>query len=141
MNLESLNLIDMISERHLQLRKLSESLWDERSDIYLAKSERFILARIYQKGETTISSVTKNVDISRQATHKFIKQLEQKGLVHIKAMEHNKKERSITLTNFGKECYRKNESLESMLEKQIAENIGTEKVTQLKEILKLDWGL
>lgn len=140
-DLDNLDLIDLISERHQQLCKLAESLWNERSDIYLSNSEWFILSRIYQKGKTTISHVTKRVDISRQATHKFIRNLENKGLVIIKQLENNKKEKSIELTNLGKECYEKNEALKALLESQILKQLGAEKVQQLKEILKSDWGL
>src|SRR5699024_2226301 len=136
-----MGLIDLISERHLQLRKLSENLWNENSDIYVADSEWFILARIYQKEQTTISWVTKHVEISRQATHKFIKRLEQKGLVQITKLKNNKKEKSIRLTDLGKEFYEKNKFLEAQLERKIAENIGSEEVNRLKGILKSDWGL
>ena len=139
--LEKLDLIDLISETHLKLREISERLWNDTSDLYLSNSEWFIISRIYQKKQTTISSVTKHVDISRQATHKFIKQLEQKRLVVIKAMENNKKEKSIELTKLGEECYEKNESLKAQLESEIANKIGDEKLKQLKEILKADWGI
>ncbi|WP_163971089.1 MarR family winged helix-turn-helix transcriptional regulator [Oceanobacillus halotolerans] len=140
-DLEYLDLIDLISERHLQLRKRSEEMWNNHSDIYLSNSEWFILTRIYQKEQTTISYVTKHVDISRQATHKFIKQLQQKGLVEIEKHPTNKKEKSITLTPLGKECYEKNESLKAQLAIQIADKIGVEQVTSFKRILKENWGI
>ena len=76
--LKNMDIIDMVSERHLQLRKLTEKRWNDSSDIYLSNSEWFIMARIYKK-QPTIAYVSKNVDISRQATHKFIKSLEAKG--------------------------------------------------------------
>jgi len=135
-----LNLIDLMSERHIQLRKLLGKRWNESNGIYLSNSEWFILTRIYQEGQTTISFVTKQVDISRQATHKFIKRLTEKGLVVVDKMENNKKEKSITLTEMGKECYEKNEALKVELETEIKSEIGAENVERLKEIMKLDWG-
>lgn len=90
---ESLNLIDLISERHVQLRSLCEQVWNERNEIYISNSEWFIMARIYQQNPT-ISQVTRQVDISRQATHKFIKSLEAKGLVEVIPAQHNKKEKA-----------------------------------------------
>ncbi len=137
----NIDLLDLISERHLLLRKKSVSLWNESSDIYISNSEWFILARIYQKGETTISYVTKHVDITRQATHKFIKRLEEKGLVETKKLKYNKKVKGIQLTELGKECYEKNESLKADLEEKIANTIGAEQINRLKGILKADWGL
>ena len=130
----------MVSERHLQLRKLTEKRWNDSSDIYLSNSEWFIMARIYKK-QPTIAYVSKNVDISRQATHKFIKNLEAKGIVEISSVEYNKKDKCIRLTKLGEECYEKSQSLKVNLEKEIADKIGSEQFTHLKDLLKLDWGL
>lgn len=138
--LQNLDLIDVLSERHIQLRDITEKLWNDTSDIYISNSEWFIMARIYKK-QPTISYVSKHVDISRQATHKFIKRLESKGLVKISNLENNKKDKCIQLTKLGEECYEKNESLKAGLEKKIANKIGLEKLGVLKEILKSDWGL
>jgi hypothetical protein len=45
------------------------------------------------------------------------------------------------LTKLGEECYEKNEALKATLEKKIADKIGSENISLLKEILKIDWGL
>ena len=137
---KNMDIIDMVSERHLQLRKLTEKRWNDSSDIYLSNSEWFIMARIYKK-QPTIAYVSKNVDISRQATHKFIKNLEAKGIVEISSVEYNKKDKCIRLTKLGEECYEKSQSLKVNLEKEIADKIGSEQLTLLKDLLKLDWGL
>nr|WP_249870252.1 winged helix DNA-binding protein [Oceanobacillus saliphilus] len=136
----NLDFIDMLSERHIQLRRITEKLWNDSSDIHLSNSEWFIMARIY-KNQPTISYVTKNVDISRQATHKFIKQLEAKGLVEINNVEHNKKDKYLRLTKSGQECYEKNEALKASIEKKISDTIGEEQLIIFKNILKMDWGL
>lgn len=138
--LQSLDLIDLISERHIQLRSISEKLWNDNSDILISNSEWFIMARIYKK-QPTISYVSKHVDISRQATHKFIKNLENKGLLNISNLENNKKDKCVQLTVLGEKCYEKNEALKASLEKKIIDKIGNEKFEILKEILNLDWDL
>ncbi len=138
--LHNLDLIDLLSEHHILLRRITEKLWNDSSDIYISNSEWFIIARIYQK-QPTISYVSKQVDISRQATHKLIKSLESKGLVVVKNVENNKKDKCIKLTALGEECYEKNESLKATIEKKIADHIGTEQLILLKDILKADWGL
>lgn len=140
-DLQNLDLIDLISERHVHLRKITEKLWNDNSDIYISNSEWFILARVYQKETATISYISKHVGISRQATHKFIKRLEENGLVEINNLENNKKEKCLHLTQFGKECFEKNDSLKAKLETKIADKIGAEKVKLFKEILKSDWGI
>ncbi len=73
--LQNLHLIDLISERHVLLRRICEKSWNDSSDIHISNSEWYIMARIYNK-KPTLSYVTKHVDISRQATHKFVKNLE-----------------------------------------------------------------
>jgi DNA-binding MarR family transcriptional regulator len=136
--LKNLDLIDLLSERHSLVRKISEKAWNDQSEIYISNSEWYIMARIYKK-QPPISYVTKNVEISRQAIHKFIQKLSEKGLVEIKNMENNKKEKCIQLTALGETCYEKNEALKAQLENKIVEKIGTEQVNILKDILKLDW--
>jgi DNA-binding MarR family transcriptional regulator len=138
--LQNLDLIDLLSERHSLVRKISEQTWNAQSEIYISNSEWYIMARIYKK-QPTISYVTKNVEISRQAIHKFILKLSEKGLIEIKNVENNKKEKCIQLTPLGEECYEKNAALKAQLENKIAEKIGTEQVTILKDLLKLDWKL
>jgi DNA-binding MarR family transcriptional regulator len=138
--LQNLDLVDLLSERHLLLRKISEKAWNDSSDIYISNSEWFIMARVYKK-QPTISYVTKHVDISRQAVHKFIKSLKSKGLVEVKNAEHNKKDKCIKLTALGDECYEKNNALKKTLEKKIADQIGADQFAILKDILKSDWGL
>ena len=138
--LQNLDLIDLLSERHSLVRKISEQAWNAQSEIYISNSEWYILSRIYKK-QPTISYVTKNVEISRQAIHKFIIKLSEKGLVEIKNVENNKKEKCVQLTALGEECYGKNEALKAQLENKIAEKIGMEQVTILKGLLKLDWDI
>ncbi|MER2079081.1 MarR family winged helix-turn-helix transcriptional regulator [Psychrobacillus psychrotolerans] len=122
------------------IRKVTEELWNSSNDIYISNSEWFIIARIYKKNPT-ISSINKQVNITRQATHKFIRSLESKGLVEVNQVTHNKKEKCIRLTTLGEACYEKNESLKAGLEKKIADQIDREKLDVFKEILKLDWGI
>lgn len=122
------------------IRKVTEELWNSSNDIYISNSEWFIIARIYKKNPT-ISSINKQVNITRQATHKFIRSMESKGLVEVNQVAHNKKEKSIRLTTMGEACYEKNESLKAGLEKKIADQIDSEKLDVFKEILKLDWGI
>ncbi|RDW16101.1 MarR family transcriptional regulator [Oceanobacillus arenosus] len=138
--LKGLDLIDVLSERHLQLRRITEKRWNDSMDIYLSNSEWFIIARVYKK-QPTIAYVSKHVDISRQATHKSIKSLEAKGLVEIHNVENNKKDKWIQLTALGEECYERNEALKANIEQKIADKIGLEQLDLLKDILKSDWGL
>lgn len=138
--LENLDLIDLISERHLLLRKITEKTWNDRSDIIITNSEWFIMARIYRL-KPTLSYVSKSVDISRQATHKLVRGLESKGLVAIEDSTENNKDKCIRMTPSGEECYEKYLELKDELIEKIAGNIGIDNVSLLKEILIKDWGI
>jgi len=98
------------------------------------------MARIYKK-KPTLSYVTKHVDISRQATHKFVKNLESKGLIEITNSTNNNKDKCLQLTPLGEECYEINLSQKAALEQKVVEEIGADKIKILKDILKLDWGV
>ncbi|MBW8383580.1 MAG: winged helix DNA-binding protein [Youngiibacter sp.] len=138
--LENLDLIDLISERHLLLRKITEKTWNDRSGISMSNSEWFIMARIYGI-RPTLAQVSKSVDISRQATHKLVRGLESRGLVIIEDSTENNKDKCIRMTPLGEECYEKNLALKAELIDRIADHIGCDKVSLLKEILMTDWGI
>jgi DNA-binding MarR family transcriptional regulator len=122
------------------LRSIVEELWNNNGEIRISNSEWFIMSRIYKK-QPTISYVSKDVNMSRQAVHKFVKSLESRGLINITNSKNNNKEKCLQLTSLGEECYEKNLTLKAILEDRITEKIGAERLKILKDILKSDWGL
>lgn len=137
-DLQNLDLIDLLSERHNQVRKISEKAWNDQSEMSISNSEWYIMSKIYKK-QPTISYVNRNVEISRQAIHKFIKQLSAKGLVEVENAEHSKKDKCIRLTDLGEECFEKNEALKKQLEDRIMEAVGEKQFAVLKDVLRQDW--
>lgn len=136
----NLDLLDLLNERHEFLRRIIEEKWSEISDRSFSSTEWYIMSRIYKK-QTTISYVTKHVDITRQATHKIIKKLESKGIVEVTNLDNNKRDKGVQLTSLGELCYEKNLKMKEEIEKNIAEVIGNDQIKTLKKILQLDWGL
>lgn len=136
----STRLLDLLTERNDQVRRLSEQSWNEQNDIHISNSEWYILATLYQ-AKTTIAEVTRDVHISRQAIHKLIKNLEGKALVLVTDHPQNRKDKCIELTPLGHTCYEQNEALKAQLEQRIQESIGQEAFNQLKTILRMDWKL
>ena len=98
------------------------------------------MARIYGI-RPTLAQVSKSVDISRQATHKLVRGLESRGLVIIEDSTENNKDKCIRMTPLGEECYEKNLALKAELIDRIADHIGSDKVSLLKDILMTDWGI
>ena len=84
-----LNLIDLISERHVYIRTHIEKIWNEKYDIKMNNTEWHVIAKLYS-GMDTIADITRKVHVSRQATHKLIKNLEQKQLIEIFDDQKNK---------------------------------------------------
>ncbi|WMT40907.1 winged helix DNA-binding protein [Paenibacillus sp. D2_2] len=133
-------MIDLVSELHIRLRSLNNQLWHQSHDIHISNSEWYIMSRTYKK-QVTISYVARQMEISRQATHKFIKNLESKGLVEINNAQHNNKDKCIQLTKLGEECFEQNRAIREKLEAKIIASIGAERTDQLVQILNMDWGL
>ncbi len=135
---QNLDLLDLLTERHILLKSIFEDRWNDFSDIPISYSEWYILSRIYKKNPT-IAYVTKHLHITRQATHKLIKKLESKGLVEV-TQSTNRRDKSIQLTSLGEGCYEKQLTLKKELEAMIATKIGENELNRLKDILKMDWG-
>lgn len=138
--LHNRDVIDLLSERYETLRQLAENKWAVNNTIYISNSEWTIMGRIYNE-QLTIADVAKDVDFSRQATHKFIKSLEVKELVEVSSVQHSKKHKAIRMTEFGKTCYEKNILYKREIEQQLIRTLGEVEVTKLKEILTLNWGI
>ncbi|WP_251139027.1 MarR family transcriptional regulator [Exiguobacterium sp. s142] len=134
------HLLDLLGERHDQIRRISERAWNEQHDIYISNSEWYILARIYRKNPT-ISEVTRNVHVSRQAIHKLIKNLKTKELVTVTDHPTSRKDKCIQLTDLGIRCYEQNEALKANLEQKIATTLGDDAFNQLQTLLQTDWKL
>lgn len=133
-------LLDILGERHDQIRRISEQAWNEQHDIYISNSEWYVLARVYQKNPT-IAEVTRNVHVSRQAIHKLIKNLKTKELVTVTDHPTSKKDKCIALTELGVRCYEQNEMLKAKLEERIKDALGEESFNQLQRLLQTDWEL
>lgn len=137
-HLNSLGLVNLILEKHDFVRHMMGSLWEEQSDIKISHTEWYIMHKIYGL-KTTISDVSKNVTITRQATHKNIKSLQAKGLVEISNSEFSKRDKCIALTKLGVQCCDKHTEIKYNLENKIAQMIGEDQLNVLKSILKTEW--
>jgi DNA-binding MarR family transcriptional regulator len=136
--LENLNLIDLISEKHLILRKRSEEVWRQVSSIEISHTEAHLLARINQES-ITIAKAAKASNISRQAMHKCAKQLEHRGYLQFVYQGGNTRDKFMVLTDLGTTYCKESNALKEKLEQEIAGQIGQENVDILKEYLKKNW--
>ncbi|MGD6769993.1 MarR family transcriptional regulator [Staphylococcus arlettae] len=138
--LHELDFIDLLSERHAQLRQLTETAANVDQESKISSSEWYIISII--GAETyTLSELTALVKLTRQAIHKTIKQLEQKELVVLKAVTGNKKEKCVNLTTLGRDLWQRNQAYQQELEQHIKTKIGVAQFEQLKALLQTDWDL
>lgn len=134
-NNSSLSLIDLISEKHLELRKRLH----ETNGQPINKSEAHILAILNVQGLLSISELSRLIGMSRQGAHKYIQGLLSAGLVELVQVEGNVRDKHVALTPAGHTSRERFEETKSELERMIAERIGEEQVELLKRLLQEDW--
>ena len=127
-----LNIIDLISENHIKLRKIAEDRWSETGEEEISHTEGFLLAKI-SMGKISISEAARQANISRQAMFKCAKKLELRGYLKFDVDETNNK--YAYLTDKGNDYCIKSKNLKENIENEICKNIGKENLEILKKIL------
>ena len=136
MNLEGLNIIDLISEKHIILRREVEERWALSDEEEISHTEGFLLAKISMQ-RISLAEVARQANISRQAMYKCAKKLEDKGyLVFVVDTDNSK---YTELTAKGREYCKKSRQLKEHIEKEIVAILGQESTQILKELLKKNW--
>lgn len=134
--INNLNLIDLISEKHISLRREVEERWSKSGDEEITHTEAMLLAKI-NMGKISIAEVARQANISRQAMHKCAKKLEEKGYLEFIASESNQTYTS--LTEKGSLYCKKSNDLKEKIEQEIAENLGEENIKLIKKLLEGQW--
>lgn len=132
----NLNIIDLISEKHIVLRREVEERWSDSGEDEITHTEALLLAKI-NMGRISLAEVARQANISRQAMHKCAKKLEEKGyLVFVSSQGNNT---YTELTEKGVEYCKKSIVLKNRIEEEIVEKIGKENIELIKELLKKEW--
>ncbi len=130
-----LGLIDLISEKHIELRKKLH----ETSGQPLNKSEAHILAVLADNGVLSISQIGRLIGMTRQGVHKYMLGLQTTGLVTAAAAEGNARDRRVELTPQGYESVQLMEETKRRLEDEITERLGEAETKRLLELLRGKW--
>lgn len=133
-----LNIIDLISEKHIILRRGVEERWAELEEEDISHTEALLLAKI-NMGKISIAEVARQANISRQAMFKCAKKLEVRGYLKFVVNESNNKYTELTVK--GKDYCKKSTELKEQMEREIAEVLGKDKVEALKDLLSRDWSI
>lgn len=136
--LNDLDFIDLISERHTLLRERIDALWNVRSEIHMSNSEWYILSRVYDQ-PVSIADISATVTISRQAIHKFIRQMEEKGLITIFDVQGSKKLKGVKMTPHGQQCYDAYEAIKTGLCDEIGAAVGQDNLALIVRLFQQPW--
>ncbi|MDD3174073.1 MAG: MarR family winged helix-turn-helix transcriptional regulator [Herbinix sp.] len=131
---DNFDLIDLINSKYFKFKKVNEEVWNNSYNISITNSEWSVIYLIYGK-QPTISEIAKQVDITRQATHKCIKTLNSKGIITINNVVNSNKKKGLKLTPLGEKLYSENKLLKESLERDLAAKIGFDTVSLLKSLL------
>ena len=134
--IENLNIIDLISEKHIALRREVEERWRESSEEDITHTEAMLLAKI-NMGKISLAEVARQANISRQAMHKCAKKLEDKGYLKFVSNENN--QTYTTLTEKGALYCKKSNELKERIEKEIEDILGKENMKIIKSMLEKKW--
>lgn len=135
---EDLNIIDLISEKHAQLRRMVRDTWAEQGECPITDTESYILA-LLQRKPMTVTQLSKIIDISRQGAHKCVQGLIAKNYIKAEILEGNCKNRILSLTDEGMQFCKETLIIKEKFEEEIKESIGEDCLNLLKEALKKTW--
>lgn len=136
--LETLNLIDLVSEKHKKLRKEVMKLWEEKHSEYISDSEAHMLGTLNIKA-MTVAEIARRMNISRQGAHKCAKKLIDSEYIIMESIEGNNRDKLLVLTKKGEDYCNQMSILKKQVEEEVVNNIGYENVEFLKEFLRKDW--
>ncbi|GEM_PF-3504050 len=131
----SVNLVDLMSEKHLFLRRKVGELDGEE----LNRTETHILAVVEQNGSLSISDIGRAVSLTRQGTHKSVLGLIERGYLSESEHPDNRRDRRVTLTDQGQQACDNQLAIKRELERRVAEKLGAENVERLKKLLMENW--
>lgn len=136
--LENLNLIDLISEKHSELRIRVRNSWAEKGEEPITDTESHILA-LLEREPLTVSQIARKINISRQGTHKCAQCLISKDYIRVEAIEGNSRDKILLLTDKGIRFCNETLIIKEKFEADIKKSIGEDNFKILKETLKATW--
>lgn len=134
----NMNLVDLISEVHKILRNKVNYTWDKNNIEKINQTESHILG-ILERESKTVAELSRDINISRQATHKCVQNLLQRGYLKVQSREGSNKEKIILLTEKGEKCNKDMLYIKQDIEKEIIKEIGEPSVEIIKLLLRKKW--
>lgn len=121
--------------KYNQLRELAIQSSNDTNEVPITISEWYILNCIYNNIRT-VPEICEELNISKQAAHKFINGLEVKDLVKTD-IQKNKK--TVQFTALGEKTFNHTFHVKKNIDEIIEQNIGKESFLTLKKLLNQEW--
>lgn len=131
----SANLIDLMSDKHLFLRKKVAELDGEE----LNRTETHILSVVEIAVKVSISEIGRAVHLTRQGTHKSVLGLIERGYLEESQDAGNRRDRYVRLTAKGQQACDNQLGIKRELESRITKKLGPGHAALLKQLLLEDW--
>ena len=138
--MEDTDLISIIAEKQRMIRRTCQNMWEQVHDLYISETEWSVL-RLAIENTVTISEAAKCLGITRQASHKVVRSMEEKGLVSIHESEVDKNRKYIIPSETGRMYAKEQGKMKQSLVEKIEQTMGSENARCMKELLSMDWGL
>ncbi len=135
---DTLGLVDLISEKHKQVRQEIMQRIESHFGQVFSEMDIYIITLI-QFSTMSVSESARYMNISRQAAHKHVKNLESLNFVQLTTSESNRREKIITLTESGKQLGEQVNGIKTELELELKNRLGAENYALMKSLLKDEW--
>nr|WP_321273801.1 MarR family transcriptional regulator [uncultured Vibrio sp.] len=136
--LDTLGLVDLISEKHKQFRQETMQRIGRHFELTFSEMDIYLISLV-QFNAMSVSESARYMNISRQAAHKHVKNLESLNLVELTTSASNRREKIITLTQSGKQFGEQVIQIKNELEMELEEKLGVENYRQVKALFKETW--
>lgn len=136
--LDGLGIVDLISEKHKQLRKITMENINKQLDDALSEMDIYLII-LNQHCALSVSESARFMNISRQAAHKHVKHLSASGLIELTTSELSRREKLINLTAEGERVTEQINLIKADLESQLEIELGSDNYQKIKTLFKLVW--
>ncbi len=138
--LGTLGMIDLISEKHKQLRHTTMSKIAESIDDKFSEMDIYLLI-LNQHMPMSLSESARYMNISRQAVHKHAKYLMSLGYIEVTTSDSNRRDKVVTLTHTGRELGEQISTIKSELESELEKELGSENYQKIVGLFRSEWCL
>ncbi len=136
--LNTLGLVDLISEKHKKLRQALMERVAQEIDIKVSEMDIYLL-NLNAYHPLSISETARYMNISRQAVHKQAKHLIELDLIQLLPSELNRRDKVITLTAVGIGLNQQIVEVKQAFNRELQSHLGEQNFNQIEILFSMSW--